>query len=230
MQKVLFTYHLLTERSLQGNLRPRLWCIQGRGLRFLCLSESDKISNLPVFYVDEKFTHQVIYFNTKLSIFYAKVKIYTSSLLHCYQLPIFLTKVHICWSSFLLWYQVSFICMEYNFPLPSQLGRRNKKYMSSLYFHRSRRPGDDPVERAQVVWKLCALKFNMAMIMEDVFWNYFVITLFNQSNACLKLQDGDQAEFLSRRLEQYEHVLTPKGNMSSPRDKSDMTLSSLWTC
>ena len=40
-------------------------------------------------YVDEKFTHQVIYFNIKLSIFYVKVKIYTSSLLHCYQMPIF---------------------------------------------------------------------------------------------------------------------------------------------
>ena len=50
-----------------------------------------------------------------------------------------------------------------------------------------------------------------------VFWNYFVVTLFNQSNACLKLRDGDQAEFLSRRLEQYEHVSTPKGNMSSQR-------------
>ena len=35
----------------------------------ICSSECDKISRLPVFYVDEKFTHQVIYFNTKLSIF-----------------------------------------------------------------------------------------------------------------------------------------------------------------
>ena len=53
------------------------------------LSDCDKISSLPVFYVDEKFTHQVIYFNIKLSIFYVKVKIYTSSSLHCYQMPIF---------------------------------------------------------------------------------------------------------------------------------------------
>ena len=34
----------------------------------LCLSEWDKISSLLVFYVDEKFTHQVIYFNIKSSI------------------------------------------------------------------------------------------------------------------------------------------------------------------
>ena len=40
-----------------------------------------------------------------------------------------------------------------------------------------------------------------------VFWNYFVVTLFNQSTACLELRDGDQAEFLSRRLEQYEQTL-----------------------
>ena len=71
-------------------------------LILLCSPECDKMSSLPVFYVDEKFTHQVIYFNTKSSIFYVKLKIYTSSLLHCYQLPIFLRKVHICRSSFLL--------------------------------------------------------------------------------------------------------------------------------
>ena len=35
---------------------------------FLCSSESDKISSLLVFYVDKKFTHQVIYFNIKSSI------------------------------------------------------------------------------------------------------------------------------------------------------------------
>ena len=40
----------------------------------LCSSECDKISSLPVFYVDEKFTHQVIYFNTKLSIFLCQVE------------------------------------------------------------------------------------------------------------------------------------------------------------
>ena len=47
------------------------------------------------FYVDEKFTHRVIYF-------YVKLKIYTSSLLPCYQLPIILAKKHICRSSLLL--------------------------------------------------------------------------------------------------------------------------------
>ena len=33
------------------------------------------------------------------------------------------------------------------------------------------------------------------------------MSLFKQSNACLKLRDGDQAEFLSRRLEQYGQTL-----------------------
>ena len=56
------------------------------------LSDCDKISSLPVFHVDEKFTHQVIYFNIKLSILYVWVKIYTSSLLHCYEMPIFNLK------------------------------------------------------------------------------------------------------------------------------------------
>ena len=36
--------------------------------RDLCSSKRDKISSLPDFYVDEKFSHQVIYFNTKSSI------------------------------------------------------------------------------------------------------------------------------------------------------------------
>ena len=34
-----------------------------------------------------------------------------------------------------------------------------------------------------------------------------ILSLFNQSNACLELLDGDQADFLSRRLEQYEQTL-----------------------
>ena len=34
-----------------------------------------------------------------------------------------------------------------------------------------------------------------------------ILSLFNQSNACLELRDGDQAEFLSRILEQYEQTL-----------------------
>ena len=33
------------------------------------------------------------------------------------------------------------------------------------------------------------------------------MSLFKQSNACLELRDGDQAEFLSRRFEQYEQTL-----------------------
>ena len=74
------------------------------------------------FYVDEKFTHQVIYFNTKSSIFYVKVKIYTSSLLHCYQLPMFfnestylLIKFLALISSFLYLYGVQFFPCLHNF-------------------------------------------------------------------------------------------------------------------
>ena len=43
-----------------------------------------------------------------------------------------------------------------------------------------------------------------------------ILLLLNQSNACLELRDGDQAEFLSRRL---EHVFAKR--------QSDMTFSSL---
>ena len=34
-----------------------------------------------------------------------------------------------------------------------------------------------------------------------------IFSLFNQSDASLELRDGDQAEFLSRRLEQHEQTL-----------------------
>ena len=77
-------------------------------------------------------------------------------------------------------------------------------------------------KKARAVWKLRALKFNMAVAMNFFIPNveeFFetILSLFNQSNGCLELRDGDQAEFLSRRLEQYEYVSTPSGNMSSPR-------------
>ena len=68
--------------------------------------------------------------------------------------------------------------------------------MSSFYFHKSRRPGDDPVKRARAVWKLRALKFNMVVAMNffTTWRNFFetILSLFNQSNACLELRDGDQ--------------------------------------
>ena len=84
--------------------------------------------------------------------------------------------------------------------------------MSSLQFHKSRRTGDDPVKRAWAVWILRALKFNMAAAMNFFIPNveeFFetILSLFNQSNAYLESRDGDQAEFLSRRLEQYEQTL-----------------------
>ena len=78
----------------------------------ICSSECDKISRLPVFYVDEKFTHQVIYFNTKSSIFLMSRWKFTHQV---YFIVYYI--VHIGWSSFLLWYQVSYICMECNFSL-----------------------------------------------------------------------------------------------------------------
>ena len=43
--------------------------------------------------------------------------------------------------------------------------------MSSLYFNKSRRSGDDPVKRARAVWKQRALKFNMAVTM--ITMNFF---------------------------------------------------------
>ena len=38
-------------------------------------------------------------------------------------------------------------------------------------------------------------------------WRNFILSFFKQSNACLELRDGDQAELPSRRLEQYEQTL-----------------------
>ena len=75
--------------------------------------------------------------------------------------------------------------------------------MSSLYFHKSRRPGDDPVKRARgglettcfEIQHGCGYEFlrNVKEFFE------IILSLFNQSNASLELRDGDQAEFLSRR-------------------------------
>ena len=48
---------------------------------------------------------------------------------------------------------------------------------------------------------------------------------FNQSNACLELGDGDQAEFLSRRLEQYEQTFELSG-ASRLRGSTNRRLSS----
>ena len=86
----------------------------------LCSSECDKISSLPVFYVDEKFTHWVIYF-------YVKLKIYTSSLLHCYQLPIILAKKKNIFVDQVSCFNIKFLIFALNriFPLSSQLRGRN---------------------------------------------------------------------------------------------------------
>ena len=139
-------------------------------ITFLCSSECDKMPSLPVFYVDKKFTHQVIYFNTKSSIFYVKVKMYTSSLLH--QVSVvhnLLIKFLALISSFLYLYGIQFSPCLHNFVE----GIKNI-YMSSLQFHKSRRPGNHPVKRAWAVWKLHALKFNMAVAMNffPTWWNF----------------------------------------------------------
>ena len=39
--------------------------------------------------------------------------------------------------------------------------------MPGLYIHKSRRPGNDPVKRARVIWKLRAFKFDMAAAMTE---------------------------------------------------------------
>ena len=56
--------------SMVYSLENHLGCWQNT----ICSSECDKMSSLPVFYVDKKFTHQVIYFNTKWSIFLCQVE------------------------------------------------------------------------------------------------------------------------------------------------------------
>ena len=68
----------------------------------ICSSECDKISSLSVFYVDEKFTHQIIYFNTKSSIFLCQAEIlYIKFITLLSVANFFSAKVHICRSRFL---------------------------------------------------------------------------------------------------------------------------------
>ena len=62
----------------------------------LCSSECDKISSLLVFYVDEKFTHQVIYVSTKLSILCQGENLHIKFITLLSVANFFLTKVHIC--------------------------------------------------------------------------------------------------------------------------------------
>ena len=95
------------------------------------LSECDKISSLPVFYVDEKFTHQVIYFNTKSYIFLCQVenlyiKFIALSSVANYFSEKFVDQVSCIDIKFLIF------ALNIIFPLSSQLRGRNKKYMSSL--------------------------------------------------------------------------------------------------
>ena len=103
-----------------------------------------------------KFTHQVYYIVISCQFFFKRKYIFVDQV-SCFD--------------------IKFLIFVWNtiFPLPSQLRQRNKKYMSSLYFHKSRRPGDDPVKRARAVWKLRALKFNMAVTMNFITtWRSFL--------------------------------------------------------
>ena len=45
----------------------------------------------------------------------------------------------------------------------------------------------------------------MNFFVEELFET--ILSLFNQTEACLEFRDGDKAELLSRRLEQYEQTL-----------------------
>ena len=150
------------------------------------------------FYVDEKLHIKSFPLIPSRLYFYVKVKIYTE-----YQFPIFFNE-----STYLL---IKFLALISSF-----------LYLYGLAFTTSsRRPGDDPVKRARAVWKLRAFEiqhgrgYEFLHNVEEFFETIF--SLFNQSNACLELRNGDQAEFLSRRLEQYEknsahYVSTPNGN------------------
>ena len=179
--------------------------------RYICLSESDKISSLLVFYVDEKFTHQVIYFNTKSSIFYVKVKIYTSSLSHCYQLPIFLNestylliKILALVSSFLYLYGIQFFLCLHNFVQGIKNICQVYTFINQegLVMTRLKEPGRSG---NYVLWNSTWPRLWFLHNVEECFET--ILSWFNQSNGCLELRDGDQAEFLSRRLEQYEQTL-----------------------
>ena len=143
--------------------------------------------------------------------FYAKVKIYTSSLLHCYQLPIFLTKVHICWSSFLLWissflylYGMQFFPCLYNFV-------EGIKNIYQVYSFIN--------QEGLVMTRLKELGRSGNYVLWNSTWPWLWISSFPTWRNFLKLfclcstkathvwnyrRDGDQAEFLSRRLQQYE--------------------------
>ena len=124
-----FQRHVIQcEYSLEPNPLKKI----GPHCALVCSSEYDKISG----WAPE---------NIKVTSFLCRRKIYTSSHLLQYQVVYFL-----CQGENL---HIKFLIFVWNtiFPLPSQLLRRNKKYMSSLYFHKSRRPGDDPGKRAQAV-------------------------------------------------------------------------------
>ena len=89
----------------------------------LCLSECDKMSSLLVFYVDEKFTHQVIYLNTKSSIFLCQDEnLHIKFITLLSDANFFLTKaVHIC--DQVSCFDIKFVIFAWNttFSLPSEL-------------------------------------------------------------------------------------------------------------
>ena len=134
--------------------------------------------------------------NIKFTSFLCRRKIYTSSHIFLCQVKNlyikFITllsvanyfsekKKHIYRSSLLLWYQVFFyICIEYNFSLAftTSINSRSGNY---------------------VLWNSTWPRLWISSS-----WRNFILSLFKQTNTCLELRDGDQAEFPSRRLEQYQ--------------------------
>ena len=103
---------------------------------FLCSSECDKMSSLPVFLCRRKnytsshlLKYQVVYF------FMSRWKFAHQVYYIVIRCKFFNESRTYLQSSFLLWYKVCYICMEYNFFLAfrTKFRRRNKQYMSSMY-------------------------------------------------------------------------------------------------
>ena len=116
------------------------------------------------------------------------------------------------------------------FPCLHNFVERIKKYMPSLYsFINQESLVMTLLKRARAVWKLRALKFNIAaaknfFIPNVVEFFETILSLFNQNNACLEhsvtrwRSSGVPIEKIRTIWTNFvRYVSTPNGNMSSPR-------------
>ena len=145
-------------------------------------------------------------------LFYVKVKIYTSSFLHCYQLPMFfnestylLIKFLALISSFLYLYGVQFFPCLHNFDegiknICQVLSFINQEGLVITRLKELGQSGNCTCFEIQH-----GRSYEFLHNVEECFET--ILSLFNQSDARLELRGGDQAEFLSRGLEQYEQTL-----------------------